>query len=65
MTLTQIAECRKALAAAVTIMLLLVKQFYGWSLPGIEGPTVDLIMSAIIGAVGLWSVWFVPNQKPA
>ncbi len=57
-------QSRKAVTAAVAITMTILAQHYGLSLPGIEGPVVELVMSAIVGAIGVWSVWRVPN-KPA
>ncbi len=58
-------EYRKAVAAAVAIALIILQHFYGVELPGINGPIVDLTMSIIMGAIGVWSVWRVPNKAPA
>lgn len=56
-----LSECRKAVTAAVAIALIILKTYYGWVLPGIDLPIVDLIMWML----GVAAVYLVPNKKPA
>jgi hypothetical protein len=60
-----IAEIRKAVVAFIGIALIILKQAYGWSLPGIEGPLAELVMSAIMGAATVYGVWRARNKPKA